>query len=167
MKIRTLIYITLLLLIVNVAALVTIIAQRSGYSFDHPPREEARRFPKPEKIFSEAEREQFRQRMSIFEEEIVPLRSALQDQRRELFESLKQTEPDTNQIYIRIEEIGRLQTEIQKKLISRTLLEGPVLGPERRALLLRALEERAQGGHFWGKPWRDRTPMRKFRDTLR
>ena len=157
MKIRTLIYVIILLLVVNVAAISTMVYYRMT-----PPqapwgeRDMRRNGPpdfEPPKL-SASERmaiEQSRQRLDSL---IEPILGNIQTARGQLMEELKKDDPDTTKVYQLIGDIGALQSAIQKQMVGQFLSNGGSLRPEQRKRLLRMIEDRTQWqerGRFEGR----------------
>ncbi len=164
MKRKLLILGVIILVIVNISALITIFHNyRLG-----PPK----RLPGPpgsfdslrhELALSDSQIVKLRARRAAFEKQIDEIRLILRKKREALVEELRSTEPDSGRIDQLVEEIGELQTELEKRAI-RSILQGKeVLTPEQREKLLRMFEHRLQGrgmipAHRWPKgkgPQRD------------
>ena len=157
MKIRTLIYIVILLLAVNVASISTIVYNRlmspgieERMPFGGPmgpPPGEMPKLTKEERQFMEQSRRQV-------DSVIAPIVTKMDDYRRELIEELKNDNPDTSKAYHLIAEIGVLQSAMQKHMVSQILNDRSSLRPEQRKRLLKMIEERTrwqERGRFSGR----------------
>lgn len=147
MKIRTLIYIVILLLTVNVAAICTIVYNRVA-----SPRPEMRMpfggpdGPPPGEMpqLSAEERELMEKSRRQVDSVITPIIAKIDNFRRDLIEELKNDNPDTTKAYQLIAEIGVLQSAIQKHMVSQILNDRSSLRPEQRKRLLKMIEERTR-----------------------
>lgn len=154
MKVRTLVYIVIALILVNVAALATIVIQRVNQ--DDRPRvwekfkDRDRGFAGNFKL-SDEERAALDRAKADFEESMKPVLDSLHMVRMTLFEELKLDEPDSSIINDAIEDQGHLQTRIQKRLIKHFLANRELLRPEHRDRFLQMIEQRTRGDHFWGR----------------
>ncbi len=158
MKIKTLVYLVIALILINVAALATIAYQK----FSRPDRSEFfdkfRRgnrtpedMPPPDFRLTDEEREAMARARDNFEENVRPLLDSLADVRKALFVELRLDEPDSAIVNSMIEEQGVLQTKIQKRLVNRFLADRDLIEPKHREGLLRIIEQRSRGSHFWGR----------------
>lgn len=154
MKIRTLVYLVILLLVVNVAAISTIVYYRIS-----APRGEMRMPFGPEdgpppgempKLSSEERKMMERSRQQA-DSLITPIAEKMSVHRRALLDELKNDKPDTNRVYQLIGEIGVLQSAIQKQMVAQFLNDRDSLRPEQRARLLKMIEERSR--------WQERKHM--------
>lgn len=144
MKIRTLIYIVILLLIVNVAALVTIVVNRVSPDRQFRPRVTEPGEP-PQFKFSAKERQQMELSRKVIDSTVAPIMGQIQETRHRLFDELNAEQPDTLKVYVLIDEIATLQSAIHKRLVDRFIIDREYLSPEQRAKMLRFIEERSQG----------------------
>lgn len=147
MKIRTLVYLIILLLVVNVAAISTIVYHRVTGSrgemrmpFDHedgPPPSDMPRLSLEERMAIERSRQQV-------DSLVTPLAESVNALRGKLLDELKNDSPDTNRVYQLISEIGALQSAIQKQMVAQFLNDRDSLRPEQRKRLLKMIEERSR-----------------------
>jgi len=154
MKIRTLVYLVILLLVVNVAAISTIVYYRVSAPHsemrmpfgrgDGPP-------PADMPMLSSEERKMMERSRLQVDSVITPLAEKMSVHRRDLLEELKNDEPDTNKVYQLIGEIGVLQSAIQKQMVAQFLNDRDSLRPDQRARLLKMIEERSR--------WQERKQM--------
>ncbi len=154
MKIRTLVYLVILLLAVNVAAISTIIYYRvsapSGemrMPFGHgdgPPPGEMPKLSKEEMKMMIESRKQV-------DSMVAPFVDEMSTHRRELMDELKSDDPDTARVFQLIEKIGVLQSAIQKQMVEQFLNDRDSFRPEQRARLLKMIEERSR--------WQERRQM--------
>lgn len=147
MKIRTLVYLVILLLAVNVAAISTIIYYRVSAAssemrmpFGHgdgPPPGEMPRLSKEEmKIMIESRKQ--------VDSMVAPFVDEMSIHRRDLMDELKSDDPDTARVFQLIEKIGVLQSAIQKQMVEQFLNDRDSFRPEQRARLLKMIEERSR-----------------------
>lgn len=157
MKIRTLVYLVILLLAVNVAAISTIIYYRVTAprgemrmpfgAGDGPPPGDMPKLSKEEMKMMIESRKQV-------DSMVAPFVDEMSTHRRELIEVLKDDDPDTVRVYKLIEEIGVLQSAIQKQMVAQFLKDRDSLRPEQRERLLKMIEERSRWQdrkHFGGR----------------
>lgn len=145
MKIRTLIYLVILLLTVNVAAICTMVYNRMA-----SPRQEMRMplggpdGPPPGEMpkLSAEEREVIENSRRQIDSVVSPIIAKIEDQRRELMEELKNDNPDTTRAYQLITEIGVLQSAIHKHMVGQILNDRSSLRPEQRKRFLKMIEDR-------------------------
>jgi len=146
MKRKLLILGVIILVIANISALVTIFHNcrlRSPERPYGPPR--SFDFLRHELALSDSQIVKLRARRAAFEKQIGEFRLNLRKKREALVEELRSDEPDSGKIDQLVEEIGELQTELEKKAI-RDILQGKtILTPEQREKLLRMFEHRLQG----------------------
>jgi len=76
-----------------------------------------------------------------FDSEIGNAQAQIREKRRAIVEELKKESPDSVLIDKFIEEISRLQMEIQKKAVLNLLKEKEVLTPEQKATFFRMFED--------------------------
>ncbi len=154
MKIRTLVYLVILLLVVNVAAISTIVYYRISAPRgemrmpfgpeDGPPPADMPKLSSQERMIMEKSRQQA-------DSLITPLAEKMSGYRRDLLDELKNDKPDTSRVYQLIGEIGVLQSAIQKQMVAQFLNDRDSLRPEQRARLLKMIEERSR--------WQERKHM--------
>jgi uncharacterized membrane protein len=154
MKVRTLVYLVIVLILINVAALATIVIQRVN-RFDRPRgfdnyRGSERTSP-PDFQLSDEERQAMERARADFAENVKPIVDSLSNVRRALFDELKLEKPDSAIVNEEIETLGALQTRIQKRMINRFLSDRDIMKPEHRERFLQMIEQRTRGGRFWGE----------------
>ena len=150
MKERWLIYVVVVLLVINAAALVTIAFHRfappSENSFGRRLRSEQRPFPRLG--LSPQQRDALRAYRLSSDSLMSPQVSSINEKRRLLFTELANDNPDTVAINGLLDEIGKLQITIQKRLVEKFMTGGKVFSPEQRRLMLEMIEQRAH----WQEP---------------
>lgn len=157
MKIRTLIYVIILLLVVNVAAISTMVYYRMTPPKGPWERGDFRRSGPPEfepPKLSASERMAIEQSRQQLDSLIEPIVGKIQTARGQLLEELKKDNPDTTKVYQLIGDIGALQSAIQKQMVGQFLSDGGLLRPEQRKRLLRMIEDRThwqERGRFEGR----------------
>ncbi|MGB5105867.1 MAG: periplasmic heavy metal sensor [Candidatus Zixiibacteriota bacterium] len=157
MKIRTLIYVIILLLVVNVAAISTIVYYRvaapgePGRSrFDRrdvPPDFDMPKFSAEERMTMERSRKEM-------DSLVMPMVQQINGTRGKLLAELNSDNPDTSKVYQLIGEIGALQSAIQKQMVGHFLSDRESLRPEQRKRLLKMIEEHTrwrERGRFGGR----------------
>ncbi len=157
MKIRTLIYVVILLLVVNVASISTIVyyrvaAPREPWENRFVPRNDPGRFELPK--LSPAERMAMESTRREVDSLVMPIIEKMNSQRGVLLEELNSENPDTTKVYQLITEIGVLQSAIQKQMVAQFLNDRDSLRPEQRKRLLKMIEERSrwqERGRFGGR----------------
>lgn len=166
MKNSTLIYLVVILMIINIAALGTIVYERytrsqlpagemrpfgprydqngqgPGQDFDHSPMRELG--------LSKEQRSQFRQSRRQLWDRISGLTQELEAKRESLFVEMARQQPDTTLIYQLVEKIGTLETATQRQVVAHMLRDGALLTPEQREKLLRGIRDRAFGQGWQG-----------------
>lgn len=167
MKNSTLIYLVVILMIINIAALGTIVYERYtrnrmpagemrpfGPRYDSDgqrPGQEFDRSPMRDLDLSQEQRSQFRQSRRQLWDRISGLTQELEAKRETLFVEMSRQQPDTTLIFQLVEDIGDLETSTQKQVVAHMLRDGALLTPEQRERLLRGISERA-----FGKGWQGR-----------
>jgi Spy/CpxP family protein refolding chaperone len=76
-----------------------------------------------------------------FDSEIGGVQAQMREKRRAMVEEMKKESPDSASIDKLIEEISRLQAEIQKKAALNLLKEKEALTPEQKAIFFRMFED--------------------------
>ena len=76
-----------------------------------------------------------------FDSEIGEVQAQMREKRRAMVEEMKKESPDSASIDKLIEEISRLQAEIQKKAVLNLLKEKEALTPEQKAIFFRMFED--------------------------
>jgi uncharacterized membrane protein len=154
MKERALIYLVVVLVVINVAALGTIIYQRVTNPFwigRHSeeigvPPEMSRDFHlKPE------QREAMRESRRRIDSLITPIHTEIGQKRQELLKEMESSQPDISKVDQLVAEIGALQVTIEKTLIHSFLEDSKTFSPEQRATFLKMINKRAK--------WQDKPMM--------
>jgi Spy/CpxP family protein refolding chaperone len=148
MNVRTLTWIVVVLIVINVAALGTISFQRfAPRPFVGEPPELAgpgvgmmRRL----KLSKEQREILFQSRLAT-DSLLSPIFLRMGENRRMLFSELRNENPDTVIINNLMQEIAANQAMIERKLIDNFLRDSKTLQPEQRETLLRLIEERTMG----------------------
>jgi len=164
MKRKLLILGVVILVIVNISALLTIFYNCRFKSIERPsgpPR--SFDFLRHELALNDSQIVQLEAQRAAFDKQIDKFRLKLREKREALVEELRSDEPDSGRIDQLVEEIGELQTDLEKKAIRGILQGKAILTPEQREKLLRMFEHRLQGrgmipAHRWPKgkgPHRD------------
>lgn len=87
-----------------------------------------------------------------FEKEIISLRMEIWQKRRVLLEEIRNSDPDLNRIDKTIDELSRLQAEIQKKTIRNILKDKEILSPGQQGKYFSLFERHLQRpGRGWGR----------------
>ncbi len=101
-----------------------------------------------------------------FDSETRDVRTKMQEKRRALVEELRKASPDRATLETLIEDISRLQAEIQKKAVENILKEKEVLTDEQKAKFFRLFEDhvcprlqKAEGGSGSGAGGREGCPQ--------
>jgi len=93
-----------------------------------------------------------------FEKEILSLRMEIWQKRKALLEELRNPEPDLARIDKAVDELSRLQSEIQKKTIRNILKDKEILSPRQQrryfSLFDRHLQRPGRGWGRGGRGWR-------------
>jgi len=154
MKERTLIYLVIVLVVINVAALGTIIFQRLANPFWGGRHSEEMGIP-PElsKGFrlNPTQREALKESRRRVDSLIAPIHADIGQKRQELLKEMDSSLPDTAQIDRLVTEIGALQVTIEKTLIHGFLENSKTFSPEQRDAFLNMINRRAK--------WQDKPMM--------
>ncbi len=167
MSVKTLVYLVIVLLVINVAAIGTIVYEY----FNRPEMPFMPLTPRPGGGSDDwrgmrglglttEQMERLRESRSKLREILQAEETQVNELRRRLMEEVSKSEPSRERVYQLVEEMGRIQTEIQKKVIDNIIEDGAVLEPQQREMLLRMLEQRAfqhRGPH----PGQGRRPGRR------
>jgi Spy/CpxP family protein refolding chaperone len=149
MKERTLIYLVVVLVVINVAALSAIIYQRFANPSWGAGRPRHGMDMEPGMLgglqLTSEQREVMMASRQRLDSLTAPMRVEIQKRRRELLVEMDGDHPDTALIGHLVTDIGGLQVEIEKAMIHRLLDDGRVLRPEQRRAFLRLIEMRARG----------------------
>lgn len=148
MNVRALVWIVIVLIVVNIAALGTIVYQRFHYRpwIGEPPglAEPGMRMARKLKLTREQRQSLFQSRRAT-DSLLAPLFQTIGERRRMLIDELRGESPDTSMINGLLNEIGVQQTVIARTRIDNFLRDSHSLQPEQRDMLLRLIEERILG----------------------
>ena len=154
MKERTLIYLVVVLVVINVAALSAIIYQRFAHPFWGAGRPGPGMEMEPGMLkglrLTPEQRDMLRGSRHRLDSLTAPLQAEIQNKRQELLTAMDGDQPDTLLIGRLVTDIGALHVELEKAMIHRLLDDGRTLRPEQRRAFLKLIEMRAR--------WQDR-PM--------
>lgn len=149
MKTGTLVFLVVILIVINLAALATIIYERATSQPEPPfPSIHEPTFPAHapmalrELHLTRQQRQELRQSRKRLMEVTASLEQDLMEKRQQLFAAIEEAQPDIERINILIEEIGHIQTEIQKQVIHSLMTDHAFLDRQQRKLLLRHIEQR-------------------------
>ncbi len=134
-KKNLLILFLILLTIVNVAALATITYNRLHAKRPFPPMGRPDRrsdFLKQELGLSEHQAKEFQMHTERFRTEMEPIHDSIRIMRAELMSELTEQEPDAGRLNQLAEEIGALEVDLKKKLITHMLEGKALLTPEQQ-----------------------------------
>lgn len=150
MNVKTLVYLVVILMVINIAALATIVYQRVAPKPDFPPMPEvgpmSEQFdaPLPESLdLSEEQLAALRASRQRLGELMRSRHEQIREKRRQLMTEMAKVDPDTTMIFRLVEEIGRMQTDAQRQAVQNILKDGVILSPEQRKMLLHEIENRA------------------------
>lgn len=155
MNVKTLVYLVVLMLVINIAAIGTIIYERvTRPEFAFPPMgmggpenapEASPDSWRPGRDFGlrPEQMQRLRQSGDSLRTILAPETEKLEEFRRQLFDEFGKDEPDRELIHRLVEEMGRIQTGIHLQVVDNILRDGALLDPEQRAFLLRMLEQRS------------------------
>ena len=134
----------ILLIVINVSALLTFAYNRwvrepAGQPTARPVLTETF---KRELCLNGHQEKCFKDFRFAFDAEISDIQARMQEKRRALVEELKKESPDGAALDKLIEDISRLQAEIQKKAVENLLKEKEVLTEEQKATFFRLFEDR-------------------------
>lgn len=155
MKKRTVIIVLLLLFIVNLTAIATF-----SYYRWLKPRKEAVEIGSSEiwnslqdqVALNPPQLERMKNLRFIFEKEIISLRREIWEKRKILLEETRNPNPDLVRIDNAIDDLSRLQAEIQKKTIRNILKDKEILSPWQQKRYFSLFERHMQGpGRGWGR----------------
>jgi uncharacterized membrane protein len=155
MKERVLIYSVVILVVINIAALGTIIYQRVAHpSWDGPRRGgEMGQPPDGQAGFrlGPEQRDKMRESRKMVDSLLAPVHSELRQKRQALFTEMGSSQPDTTKIDQLVTEIGALQVMVQKTMIHHFLEDSKGFAPAQRSAFLKMIELRAR--------WQERPMM--------
>ena len=148
MKERTLIYLVVVLVVINLAALGTIIYQRFAgpeWGLQRPKMmtDADPAMLKGLRLTSE-QRDMMKESRRRIDSLLAPLHEQIRTKQQELYAEMENDPPDTTLIYNLISEIGMLQATVQKTMIGNFLSDGKTLQPEQRRALIKLIEMRAK-----------------------
>jgi Spy/CpxP family protein refolding chaperone len=154
MKERALIYLVVVLVVINVAALGTIIYQRVTGPFWMHERPEGMMTPSDmprEFKLQPDQRRAMRESRLCVDSLIAPIHSQIAQKRQELLSEMDSGQPDSIRIDQILTEIGALQVQVEKTMIRHLLEDSKNFSPEQRSAFLRMINQRAK--------WQDRPMM--------
>lgn len=128
MKRRILKILVIFILIINISALVTIL-YNSGWIFPVNEETELSSIIKEQLGINEAQAAEIKSIRSSFENEVINTEKQLFEKRRDLMELIRKSDPDMNSVNSLIDEIGILQTRLQKEAVRRMIQEKSCLNP--------------------------------------
>lgn len=147
MKERTLIYLVVVLVVINLAALGTIIYQRFAGPFWKPDRVHdmmtAPDMPREFKL-QPAQRRALRESRRCVDSLMTPIRSEIAQKRQELLNEMDDGQPDSIRIDQILTDIGALQVQVEKTMIHHLLEDSKSFSPEQRSAFLRMIHQRAK-----------------------
>lgn len=145
MKERTLIYLVVVLVVVNVAALGTIIYQRLANpilgAFGPRPTEFDPGIIRDLRLSPEQRQEMVTSHRMV-DSLVSPLHDEIQQKRQELFTEMESEQPDTLLVNQLITDIGTLQVSVQKTLVHNFMNASKTLTPDQRKAFLRLMDAR-------------------------
>jgi Spy/CpxP family protein refolding chaperone len=136
-------YLLTLLLVINVTALVTFAYHR----WFRPGGETPAAAGTPAEAFARMLWLSSRQEMCLrdirasFDAETEDLQTRIQEKKGAMVEEMKKASPDGAALDRLVDEVGRLQTEIQKKAVARLLEEKSILTEEQKEAYVRMFED--------------------------
>jgi len=144
MKNKLLTFGLILLFVVNISALVTFAYNRwvkPPSKFHLPSSVESASLMQGQLSLSREQLKCFGDIRSSYEAEIKEIQAQIQEKRRTLVGEMKKETPDMGSLDKLIEEISRLQAEMQKKAVLNLFKEKEVLTPEQREKFFRMFED--------------------------
>ena len=148
MRERALIYLVVVLVVINVAALGTIVYQRFANPFRGAFGPKAMMEADPAMLkglrLTPEQRDMMRESRRRIDSLLTPFHEQIRTKQHELYVEMDSDRPDTALIYNLISEIGVLQVAVQKTLIGNFLSDGRTLRPEQRRVLIKLVETRAK-----------------------
>ncbi len=148
MKERTLIYVVVVLVVVNIAALGTILYQRVAHPFWGAQRIGQGMEGMPEGIgrlqLSPDQRQILKASRERTDSLVSPIHDEIKNKRRELVAELGSSQADTAKVNQLLTEIGDLQISVQKIMVHNFMENSKAFSPEQRKVFLRMIEWRAE-----------------------
>jgi Spy/CpxP family protein refolding chaperone len=133
----------ILLFVINVTALLTFAYHRWFRVTDEKPAAgQALAEPFSKQLCLNGEQERcIRDIRSSFDAETEGIQTQMQEKRRAMVEEMKKASPDSAALDRLVEDISRLQAEIQKKAVLNLLKEKEVLTDEQKTTFFRMFED--------------------------
>jgi uncharacterized membrane protein len=148
MKERALIYLVVVLVVINVAALGTIIYQRLADPDWGALRPKAMMEADPAILkrlrLAPEQREMMRESRHRVDSLVTPVQTEIHRKQQELYSEMDSDRPDTALINNLIGEIGALQVTIQKTMVHNFLDDSRNITPDQRRAFLKLIEMRAR-----------------------
>ncbi|GEM_PF-1846842 len=147
MRERALIYLVVVLVVINVAALGTIIYQRVVNPFwGGGPSEEVGTPPEFAKDFrlDPTQREALRESRRRIDSLVAPIQAEIGQKRQELLEEMDSDQPDVMKIDRLLAEIGTLQTSIEKTFVHGFIDDSKIFTPDQRNRFLKVINRRTK-----------------------
>jgi Spy/CpxP family protein refolding chaperone len=147
MRERALIYLVVVLVVINVAALGTIIYQRVAGPFWKPDR--AGDMVNPPDVPRELrltveQRKALRESRRCLDSLLAPVHAQINERRQQLMNEMESTTPDTGRIDQLLGEIGTLQIQIEKTMVHNLLADSKTFTPEQREWFLKKIKQHAK-----------------------
>jgi Spy/CpxP family protein refolding chaperone len=150
MNVKTLVWLVVILAVINIAALGTIVYERvsapSHRMFFPPPGEQFDEHEGPMRKMLDLTPEQMealRESRDSLASQMKAFHDELNAKRQQLFTEMGKDDPDTQLVYRLVDEIGQIQTNMQKQVVGHMLKDGAILDPHQREMLLRSIERRS------------------------
>ena len=128
MKRKIIKILVLFVLIINISALGTIL-YNSGWIFPVDEETEFTSIIKEQFGINEAQAAEVKSIRNNFETEVINTEKLLFEKRRDLMDHIRKSNPDMNAVNSLIDEIGLLQTRLQKEAVKRMIQEKSCLNP--------------------------------------
>ena len=171
MKKRLFIIAMVLLFVINITALTTFSYNRWFKPKPDPLPEaqsESWQTLQEQVSLSPQQAETMQDLRSSFEQEVESLRQRIWEKRNALVEEARSPSPDLNRIDTLIEEIGALQTAIQKKSVRNLLEDKKLLTPRQQEKYFSLFQEHTQvRGRGYGRRGQGRRGPRWLREDKR
>jgi len=169
MKKRTVISVLLLLFIVNITAIVTFSYNRwlkPKITSDEKESSVIWNSLQDHVALNPPQLEKMKNLRLSFEKEIMSLRMQIWQKRKLLLEETRNLKPDLELIDNAIDELSRLQAEIQKKTIRNILKDKEILSPRQQKSYFSLFERHLQRpGRGWGRRglgWQGHGSLQEF-----
>ena len=169
MKKRTVIIVLVLLFIINLTAIATFSYNRWFKSRENTINTESAEIwnsLQDQVALKPPQLEEMKRLRFSFEKEILSLRMKIWQKRKVLLEEIRNPDPDLVGIDNAIDDLSRLQAEIQKKTIRNILKDKEILSPWQQRRYFSLFERHLQGpGRGWGRRghgWQGRGFLREF-----